>query len=315
MRSLEYDRFGAAADVTVIRERPVPAPGPGEVLVKVRAAALNPKDVLVRKGKFALVSGRGFPRQMGYDFAGEVQAVGRAVRRVREGDAVFGMLQRWRGGALAEYCTAPESELCVKPRSLSWEDAAALPLTSLTSLQALRDQARVLPAQRVLIYGASGGVGVSAIQVARALGAHVTGVCSAANRALVDALGGDAWIDYKAGDVFTDEARARYDVVFDVFGNQSLARVRPVLAPRGCYVSTVPSPRVFWDSVRTWRGPQRARLVIVRSRASDLAQVAAWVEQGKLRAIVHAVFSLEQAVEAQQQVESKHSRGKVVLRL
>ncbi|HEX6245683.1 MAG TPA: NAD(P)-dependent alcohol dehydrogenase [Polyangiales bacterium] len=316
MRSVEYDRFGPA-DVTAIRERPVPQPGPREVLVRVRAAALNPKDVLVRKGKFALLSGRGFPRQMGYDFAGEVEAAGHSVRGVAKGAAVFGMLNRWRAGALADHCVVPEAELYPKPPSLSWEEAAALPLTSLTALQAVRDRARLRVGQRVLIHGASGGVGVAAIQVAKALGAHVTAVCSAGNRALVESLGCDAWLDYRTGDVFaaTATGAAPYDVVFDVFGNQTLDRVRPVLAAHGRYVSTVPGPRVFWDALRTSIREQRALLVVVRSRAQDLAQLASWVQEGKLRAVVHGVYTLEQAVEAQRQLESKHTRGKVVVRL
>ena len=164
-----------------------------------------------------------------------------------------------------------------------------------------------------------GEVARSAIQVAKALGAHVTSVCSAKNRTLVEGLGSDAWLDYQGRDVFAPDpagaGAAGYDLVFDVFGNQSLRRVRPVLAARGCYVSTVPSARVAWDSLRTRFAAQRAQLVVVRSRAADLAQIADWVEQGKLRAVVHAVYDLEQAIAAQQQVESKHSRGKVVVRM
>lgn len=312
MRSVEYDRFGPA-EVTTIREVPVPRPGPRELLVRIRAAALNPKDVLVRKGKFAIVSGRGFPRQMGYDFAGEVEAVGSSVQGIAAGAAVFGMLNRWRAGTLAEACVVPEDELQLKPAGLSWHDAAALPLTSLTALQALRDRAHLTPGQRVLIHGASGGVGVAAIQVAKALGAHVTAVCSAQNRALVESLGSDAWLDYRAGNVFA--AGCSYDVVFDVFGNQSLARVRPVLAPRAVYVSTVPGPRIAWDGLRTSLARQRAQLVVVRSRARDLAQIATWVQEGKLRAVVHDVYTLDRAIEAQRQLESKHTRGKVVIQL
>ena len=127
MRIVEYDRFGKAEEVTVIRERPSPEPSAHEVLVKVRAAALNPKDVIIRSGKFALLAVSGFPKWLGNDFAGEVARVGRSVRSVREGDAVFGMLQGLRGGTLAEYCVVPEQELCKKPAQLSWEEAAALP--------------------------------------------------------------------------------------------------------------------------------------------------------------------------------------------
>lgn len=164
---------------------------------------------------------------------------------------------------------------------------------------------------RVLIHGASGGVGVMAVQIAKALGAHVTSVCSAANRALVESLGSDAWLDYATGDVFAGDAR--YEVIFDVFGNRSFARVRRALAARACYVTTVPSPRTFLDHGLTLIANQRARLVAVRSRADDLARLAALVQEGKLRAVIHAAYDLEHAAEAQQQIESKHTRGKVVI--
>lgn len=311
MRIAEYDRFGRAADVTVVRERSVPRPAAGQVLVKVRAAALNPKDVILRAGKLPLLALTGFPKQLGYDFAGEVESVGRGVTRVRTGDAVFGMLNGFRAGTLAEYCVAAEDELFAKPAQLSWQEAAALPLTSLTALQALRDDARLRAGQRLLINGASGGVGVAAIQVAKALGAHVTSVTSARNRELCMSLGSDAWLDYASGAVF--DAGAHYDVIFDVFGNQMFARVKQALTPHGHYVSTVPKLHVFMASARTLCAARRARLVIVRSRARDLAVLAELVTQGKLRAVVHGTFELEQAARAQLQVESKHSRGKVVI--
>ena len=313
MRCVEYDRFGRAEDVTVVRERAAPQPGPHEVLVRVRAAALNPKDVILRSGKVALLALSGFPKQLGYDFSGEVSRIGRAVKGVREGDAVFGMLQAVRAGTLAEYCVIPEDELCKKPAQLSWEQAAALPLTSLTALQALRDDARARPGQRLLIHGASGGVGVVAIQIAKALSLHVTSVSSAKNKELCLSLGSDAWLDYAQDDLFSGSAR--YDVIFDVFGNKSLARVKKALVERGQYVSTVPTARVLIDSARSLlRGP-RAHLVTVKSRADDLAWLAARVEAGKLRAVIDSVYSLEDAAAAQKRVESKHSRGKVVIRL
>jgi NADPH:quinone reductase-like Zn-dependent oxidoreductase len=311
MRSAEYDRFGRA-DLVVVRDRRKPEPRAGEVLVKVRAASLNPKDVLVRSGKFRVLSGSAFPRQLGYDLAGEVCALGRSVRSLREGDAVFGMLNSWGAGTVAEYCAIPEGELWRKPETLSFEDAAALPLTSLTALQGLRDHALLRPGQHVLINGASGGVGVVAIQIAKALGAQVTSVSSAKNRELSLALGSDAWRDYALGDLF---AGARYDVIFDVFGNKSFRAVAHALTPRGRYVATVPSLRNILDSVRTLPACRRARLVVVRSNAGDLAQLAGLVDEGRLRAVVHQVYGLDQIVDAQRQLESKHTRGKVVIRM
>jgi NADPH:quinone reductase-like Zn-dependent oxidoreductase len=266
---------------------------------------------MLRSGRFKLLALRGFPRQLGYDFSGEVEAVGSAVRSVRAGDPVFGMLNGMFGRTVAEYCAVPEDELVKKPAALTWQDAAALPLTSLTALQALRDDAKLEPGQRVLINGASGGVGVVAIQIAKALGAHVTSVSSPQNQALCETLGSDAWLSYAEPGVF--DGSGRYDVIFDVFGNQSIARVKRALTASGHYVTTVPKAGSVIDSARTCLSRQRAHLVVVKSSARDLATLVTWVEQQKLRAVVHGVYRLEQVVAAQQQVESKHTRGKVVI--
>jgi NADPH:quinone reductase-like Zn-dependent oxidoreductase len=310
MRSAEYDRFGAPEQV-MIRERPIPEAGAGEVLVAVRAAALNPKDVLFRLGKMRLLSGTRFPMLLGYDFAGEVARVGRGVRHVREGDAVFGM--RSRAGTLAEYCLAKYEELSRKPQSLDFEGAAALPLTGLTALQALRDAAKLTSGQRVLVNGASGGVGVMALQIARALGARITAVSSSANRELVLALGAEDFRDYASDGVFSGPPR--FDAVFDVFGNQSLERVARVLSARGTYVTTVPKVSALVDVARTTFVRPRARLVVVRPRQTDLAELGVLVGANTLRPVIHQIYDLEQVVEAQRQVESKHTRGKVVLRV
>lgn len=308
MRVVEYDRYGAA-DVCQLRERPIPVPSARQVLVRVRAAALNPKDVLLRAGKFPLLAGIGFPKRLGYDFAGELAAVGARVSGLKVGDAVFGMLQ-WSAGSCADYCLASPSELWRKPPALSFEEAAALPLTSLTALQALRDEAQLVPGQRVLINGASGGVGVCATQLAKVLGAHVTTISSARNRELLQQLGSDAWYDYQGNEAPTGP----FDVYFDVFGNQSLGRVKPLLTERATFVSTVPKAGVIRDQLLTAMSHRRARLVVVRSRSQDLALVAQHVETGQLRAVLHEVYPFEGIVAALQQVESKHTQGKVVLR-
>jgi NADPH:quinone reductase-like Zn-dependent oxidoreductase len=195
----------------------------------------------------------------------------------------------------------------------SFEEAAALPLASLTALQALRDLARVRPGDRVLIHGASGGVGVHAIQLARGLGAEVTTTCSAANLELCRSLGASRTLDYRAQDPLSGDSD--YRAIFDVFGNLGFPAARRALAERGTYVGTVPRQPIFTDQLRTVLARKRARLVVVRSRRADLEVLAAEVAAGRLRPVIDSVFSLEEVARAQDRIATKRCRGKVVLRV
>lgn len=313
MRALLYRRYGSP-DVLELGTLPDPSPEEGEVLVRVHAAAMNPKDVLVRKGKFKIVTGRRFPKVPGYDLAGEVLAAGPGVRRLVPGDKVFGMLNRWAAGAAAEFVVAPADELAKRPEGLDYPEAAAVPLAALTALQALRDVAQTRPGDRVLVNGGSGGVGTFAIQIARLLGAHVTAVSSAANRDLCLELGAHRHLDYR-----TEQAQEilhpteGYDVFFDVFGNRPFEVARGALALRGRYVTTIPRARTAVQDVLTRLSRHPARLVVVRSRFADLDTLAHWVEAGTLRPVVDRVFSLAEGAEAHAYLETKRARGKVVL--
>jgi NADPH:quinone reductase-like Zn-dependent oxidoreductase len=227
MRALTYDRYGPS-DVLVVREVATPRPGPGEMLVRVRAAALNPKDIFIRKGRFRLLSGGQSPKIVGLDFAGEVVEMGRGSRAHAPGDRVFGFLNHWSAirGTVAEYVAAPGRQLAAMPRSNSFEEAAATPLAGSTALQALRDLARVRPGDRVCIHGASGGVGTFAIQIAKILGAHVTTTSGAASRKHCLDLGADEALDYAGTWRFEGPPGARL--------GRRLRHHRPVAAhPRG----------------------------------------------------------------------------------
>lgn len=314
MRALVYGRYGKI-DVLELRDMPVPVAGRGEVLVRVRAAALNPKDSFVRKGRFRLVSGRSFPKRVGADVAGEVMESGAGVRGLPRGTKVFGMLSEWtyRRGTVAEYVAIEENEVGVMPEGLSFEEAAALPLVSLTALQALRDVARVRPGDHVCIHGASGGVGTAAIQIAAALGGIVTTTSSARNREFCRSLGATEALDYAHDAPFSGVSR--YRVVLDAFGNLSLDRVKRALAKDGIYVTTVPSTRIALDTVRTVIGSPRARLIIVRPRRSDLDAITSFVRAGQLRPVIDRVVSLDDAIEGVRHLETKRARGKVIVRV
>jgi NADPH:quinone reductase-like Zn-dependent oxidoreductase len=311
MQAAIYERFGTP-EVLEVRDIPQPVPGAGEVLVRVRAAAINPKDALTRAGKFQRFSGTDFPRLTGLDYAGDIAALGAGVSGLAVGDAVFGMLNGWKGGACAEYVVAKLGEFAPKPAELGYAEAAAIPLAAQTALQALRDLGRIGPNSRVCIHGASGGVGGFAVQIAKALGADVTALCGASSAAMVWDLLADQVYDYaKQPPASLDQ---RFDCFFDVFGNQSFAGVKRQLAPRGVYISTVPSRRNLIDHVRTrfWPG-RRARLVVVKSRRADLETLAQWVVEKRMMPMLAARVPLAEIRRAHELIQTKRTHGKIII--
>lgn len=322
MRAALYNQFGPP-NVVEIGDIPVPQPKPGEVLVRVQAAALNPKDCLMRRGKFRRLSPKGFPKGIGFDFAGEIIELGSDVRDMQRYQRVFGMRNGWVGGTVAEYITVLADELAViDSTSADLPDVvwAALPLAAQTALQALRDCADLSVGrvgQRVLINGASGGVGTMAVQIAKYLGAEVTAVCSAANSGLMRELGADHVIDYHSTDVLAGGGPA-YDVCFDVFGKWLPAQVDAILAPGGRFVSTVPNRHTIAAHAKsrfTIRKRKRYNLVIVKSNRADLNWLRGLVGSGALRPIVDKTYDLAQIIPAQRYLETKRARGKVVIKI
>ena len=306
MRALRFAAHGGP-EVLRVEEVPEPVPRRGEILVRVRAAALNPKDAFLRKGRprwIGRLGGR-LPKGVGFDFAGE---------RTDSGAAVYGMLDGFRGATCAEWLAAPARGLAPAPRRLGFPEAASLPLVSLTALQALRDHGRLRPGGRVLVHGASGGVGTAALQIAKALGAgEVVSSSGAANRELCRSLGADVALDYRTDPL--PPPGERFDVVFDTMGKLPFRRWRGALARGGTFVGTVPAPGLLMAAAATALAARRARLVGVRARRSDLEQVTRWVEEASLRPVIDGVFALDDAVAAFQRLESRRARGKVVLQV
>jgi NADPH:quinone reductase-like Zn-dependent oxidoreductase len=310
VKALEYDSYGGIEKLE-LRDAPGPSAPRGGVRVRVACAALNPKDAVVRRGKFRLVSGRRFPKRCGVDFAGEV--VTSDDPAFRPGDRVFGALHEltYARGTLAEEVAVRGFEIAALPPRVREEDAAALALVGLTSLQALRDVARLRPGGHVLIHGASGGVGTAAIQVARLLGGRVTTRSSAANRELCLSLGAESALDHASSEPIA--AGGGFDAVFDVFGDFSFERARALLAPGGTFVSTVPSPRRIAMHVWSRLSGRGERMIIVRPSRGDLDRLAAWLADGSLRAVVDSHFGLAEFAAAFRRLESKRARGKIVV--
>lgn len=311
MKAAVFYEYGSV-DVLTIAEMPKPVPKPHEILVQVKAAAINPKDTFIRKGRFKSLTGNRFPKLTGFDFAGTIAAMGLNVAGWQVGDAVYGMVDGWHGATCAEHIAVPANHLARKPDYYSFEEAAAVPLVALTALQALRDKGQIQSGQRVCINGASGGVGTMAVQIAKIYGAHVTTITSADNLDFCRELGADATLDYRQTNI--PQQNEKYDIFFDVFGNQSFRAVRPILTEYGIYISTVFKRHVFISQWMTrFFGKQKARLVVVRPTTADLDTISQWLNTGELKPVIHSIFTLDQIREAHQQQESKHTRGKIVV--
>ncbi len=313
MKAAILTSYGTA-EVLEISDVPKPQLQADEVLVHVHAAAVNPKDTFIRKGRFRWFSGDRFPMLAGFDFAGEVSEVGAMVKVTKVGDAVYGMLDGWQGGTFAEYVAVKANQLSQKPEILTFEEAAAMPLVSLTALQALRDKARIKEGQEVCINGASGGVGSMAVQIANIHKAIVTAISAKHNHDFLHQLGAIECIDYHHADITKNEPR--FNIFFDVFGNQRFKAIKPILKDSGVWVSTVVQPHVFLSVAKTmFFSRKKAKLVVVKSSREDLTKVREWVEAGEFKPIVHEIYPLEKIREAYAQQETKHTRGKVVIRI
>jgi NADPH:quinone reductase-like Zn-dependent oxidoreductase len=315
MRAVQFDRYGGS-EVLQVRSVPVPVPRSGEVLVRVHASGLNPKDVIVRRGSLRLLSGRKFPRGTGSDFAGEVAGLGDRVTGLAAGDRVWGFLDGFLGGAAAEYVSVPQRWLSPMPARLGWLEASALPLVATTALHGLRDVARVRPGDQVLIKGASGGVGSAAIQVAKARGARVTALATGDGIEHCAALGADNVVDYRRSP--PESLGPHFDVFLDCIGSSPYRAYRRLFRRGGRWVSVAPEPVIYFLTplsrlTAPVLGGPRLGFVVVRPRSSDLLEVARMVEQGVLRMPVTATYRLEDIAAAHDAVGARHGRGKQVV--
>jgi NADPH:quinone reductase-like Zn-dependent oxidoreductase len=303
-----------------LREIDTPVVDADRVLVRVRAASVNPLDWHVMRGLPYLVritDGLRRPKQSvrGVDVAGQVEAVGKDVTRFRPGDEVFGT----GPGAFAEYASAGEAKLVLKPADLTFEQAAAVPVAGITALQALRDKGQIQAGQKVLVNGAAGGVGTFAVQMAKVFGTDVTGVCSTKNVELVRSIGADHVIDYTLED-FTRAAQ-RYDLILDAVGNHSVREFRRALTPKGTLV-------LVGGGHGNWIGPlalplravavsrfvgQRMLLLLAKITDADLAALAELIEAGKITPVIDRTYPLDEVPEAIRYLEAGHARGKVVI--
>jgi NADPH:quinone reductase-like Zn-dependent oxidoreductase len=289
---------------------PTPQPGPGQVLIKIHACSVNPVDWRIRKGELKMFVRDRPPILLGADISGEIAGLGPGATRLKVGDLVWARLPGDVGG-YAEYIALQEDIVSLRPKGLSAIEAAAVPAGATTALQALRDITQLKSGHRVLINGASGGVGLFAIQLAQAFGAKVTAVCGANGIELVKAFGVDDVLDYQVTD-FMNTGR-KWDVIFDVSATRHFGDVQEALEEHGQYVTTI---RNTGDLVAPVLNPLRSKkghYIIVKSSASDLDMVRALFDGGRLKVVIDKVFPLARAGEAQSYIETGKQKGKVVL--
>lgn len=319
MKAIVYPQYGSP-DVLQLKEVVKPTPQDNEVLIKIHAASANPLDWhRMRAAPFFVRLGDGLLKptnpRLGADIAGRVEAVGSNVTEFQPGDEVFGDIS---AGGFAEYVCAPTNALALKPIILSFEQAAAVPVAALTALQGLRDKGQIQAGQKMLINGASGGVGTFAVQLAKAFGAEVTGVCSTRNVEMVRSIGADHVIDYTQAD-FTRDGR-RYDLIFDAVGNCSAADYMRALSPNGiCVVAgfTTMSRMIFQvallGSLVSKTGNKKIGAMLATVNKQDLDCLKELLEAGKVVPVIDRCYPLHEVPEAMRYLEAGHARGKVVI--
>lgn len=331
MRAYVFTRYGGP-DTAELRELPRPDPGQGEVLVRVRAAGLNPVDFKTREGQLKVVQRYSLPAVMGNELAGVVEAIGDGVTRFGPGDRVFARMPKDHMGAFTDYAVMPEDHLALMPASLDFETAAGVPLAGLTALQALRDELNLTEGSRVFIPGGAGGVGTFAIQLAKWLGAEVTTTASPPGRALVERLGADVVIDYTIQD-FEDHVRD-VDGAFDLLGGDTLLKSFGVVKRGGKVVSIagLPEPEtarkdlgrgpalaaLFWIASFRFRAEARKhgvayRYLFMHPSGAELAELAQLIDAGTLQPVIDRVFPFEEIDQAFAYLEAGRAKGKVVV--
>jgi len=320
LKAVVYEKFGSP-DILEYRDVEKPMVMEDDILVKIHAASMNAIDWHIRiptPSMARLLGGSAKTLFMkpkypilGADFAGKIESVGKNIEQFKRDDEVFGMVN---AGSHAEYICVSEKELALKPSNMTFEQAAAVPTCGFMALQGLRDKGKIKSDQRVLINGASGGVGTFAIQIAKSFGAEVTGVCSTRNLELVKSIGADEVIDYTKED-FT-KAGQSYDLIFDIVAKSSFSKCKASLKPEGIYVTTKfglrPTLRKFWTSITS---SQKMIPFLGKRNIEDVIFIRDLIEAGKVKSVIDRVYPLKEVAEAHRYMEKGHARGKVIIKI
>jgi len=310
MIAAAINRFGKP-DVFEIKEMPIPIATGYEVLVKIFASSINPIDFKSRKGNHKYILGSHFPIILGYDMAGEVVKAGNKVTRFKKGDKVFGRSDQKYGRTYAQYGITSEKTLALMPKNATYEQAAAMPLAGLTSLQALRDKCEIKEGQKILINGATGGVGHFAVQLVKYFGGKSSAVCSSLHNGFIKSLNPDIIIDYTKEDF--KNKNEKYDIIFDVAGKETYLTCRHLLYKNGIYCTTLPRPKILLHYFVSLFNNGRIKTLLMKARYMDLEYVAKLFDENILIPNIDKVFPLEEITKAHEYAEHGHTEGKIVI--
>ncbi len=303
--------YGGLDKINYITTKQV-VPKSDELLIEVKSFGLNPKDILVRKGKFKRFSGKKFPQKIGFEFAGIVITATKS-KLIKPGDKVIGLFNGFKGQCSSQYICVKEKLIWKMPSQLSFEDASGVSLVGLTSLQAIRDLGKAKSDSTICINGASGGVGTTAIQIAKIFSRKVTAIASYRNIENCLSLGANEVIDYTKSNILKE--KKSFDIFFDVFGNYSFRQVKHLLNPKGIYITTVPSKDIFIQTVKNLFRFKKAKLIIVKSKQKDLHWLVSQINDKHVKPVVDKIFSFDQIKQAQKYLETKRAKGKVIISL
>ncbi|MGG7620502.1 NAD(P)-dependent alcohol dehydrogenase [Bacillus coreaensis] len=320
MQAVVCTKYGNS-DVLLLKEVHKPVPKDEEVLVKIHASSVNYGNLVLLKGEpylARLAFGLFKPKYSipGGDIAGEVESIGTGVKQFQPGDEVFGDLSAYGWGGFAEYVCVPEGALVLKPKNMTFEEAAAVPMAGVTALQALRNKGKIQPGQKVLIYGASGGVGTFAVQLAKSLGAEVTGVCSSRNVEILRLIGADHVIDYQKENF--SQSQEKYDLILGVNGGQPLSVYKRALNPQGFFLHVGGSGEQLFQTMlqAPWTsiiGKKKVGNMLQRANKNDLIYMKKLLEAGSVKPVIDRTYKLSEITDAFNYFSEGHAQGKVVI--
>ncbi|MGK7920629.1 MAG: NAD(P)-dependent alcohol dehydrogenase [Trichodesmium sp.] len=311
MKAVTINRYGSI-DVLEYSDIAQPQITPNQLLVKIHASSVNPVDWKIRQGQLQLLSGFNFPITLGCDLSGVVLEVGEKVENFEPGDEIYTFINPLIGGAYSEYIAIPANTAALKPKNMNYSQAAAVPVAGLTAFQGLLDLGQIRPGQKVLINGASGGVGTFAVQISKAMKTEVIGVCSSKNITLVESLGANRVIDYNQID-FTKESE-QYDIIFDAVGKETFSGCENVLKPEGIYISTLPNLENLSPTFLTLFVPgKKSKLVVAQPKPRDLISLRELIEDELVKSVIDRTYKLAEIAEAHAYSEMGRAVGKIVI--
>jgi len=310
MKAVFIEKYGRP-EVLIFGDLPKPIVSDDEVLVKVFATSINPVDWKLRNGMLRFLPGQKLPKILGGDISGIVETVGKDLIEFKIGDEIYGLISAAKGGGYAEYAMAKPHQISLKPKNISFEEAATIPLAALTAYQSLKRLGKIKIGEKVLINGCSGGVGHFAVQIAKAMGAHVTGICSSKNIELAKKLGADKVIDYTNENIFSENIT--YDIFFDAVANQSFWKVKKHLNKNGRYVTTLPSVSILLNWFINIFSSKKGKMISVKSFPEDLRFLSEMIKSDKLRTVIDTTYKLKDIQEAHIHSETGRVVGKLAL--